>query len=141
MNSSPVGRMIATRSPASTPRSRNPPAARRARSYSDAKGSSVSRSCASRNERPQRDRAASCRSAIRSSSGRGGRESPSSSRSTRPISPSTSSMGDEPGDGRKLALPSRAERRLLDRDADAQDHQIQQGEDQRTEERAVRERN
>src|SRR5204863_335708 len=79
----------------------------------------------------------SCRSTTRSSDGLGSRERPSSSRSTRAISPSTSSMRNEPRHARELALPRRPERLLLDAHPHAQQRQVDEREREGAEEGAV----
>src|SRR6266550_1117958 len=125
------------------------PASSRRRSTSAARSATVRTAAASsslsatrnRSSRPttsvSRPTESSCRSTTRSSEGFGSRERPSSSRSTRAISPSTSSMRNEPRHAGELALPRRSERLLFDAHPHAQQRQVDERERDGAEEGAV----
>src|SRR5262249_14163414 len=81
-----------------------------------------------------------CRSLTRSSSGRGSLDTSSSSRSTRAISRSTSSMRKEPRHSGKLPFPRWPEGFLLGADACAEQEAVEGREDERRNPGAVRER-
>src|SRR5438874_4120855 len=121
-------------------RRRSTSAARSATVRTAAASSSLS-ATRNRSSRPttsvSRPTESSCRSTTRSSDGLGSRERPSSSRSTRAISPSTSSMRNEPRHARELALPRRPERLLLDAHPHAQQRQVDEREREGAEEGAV----